>query len=475
MRQMYRTVFTAVLAASATVYAGAAGAETLTADRAVKIALQRSSQAIAARAGELEARGGLYSAYSQMLPQITGNWNRSATRTDQQGGSQLFGAFVSPIANVNSRSYSNDLSLSGSWSVLNLSAIRGLSSGRASLQSSKMQSRAARNDVALATRRQFYEVVKAIQLAGVADSALRQARNDERRVRALFEVGSVSRSDILKAQVATAQSQLDSLSARQNVVVQRVALADQIGLPEPALGDIDTLLTAEVHQYDEGALVSEASRDRPDLLAAEASLNAANAALSSARLARLPYLSVSGSAEFSPFSSFTRKQFGTFPITEPFLNPDSSIGSRVVGYETDPETSGRSTIDRIYRGTVAINWDIFSGFATDARIASARANVLRALDARDALRRNLEAEVHQSLLDYRRALESREVTIRALDAAAENLNLIQQKYNVGSATILELVDARVNLQRAQSDHVSALAGIRVAEAAIDRVRGRGAD
>ena len=53
----------------------------------------------------------------------------------------------------------------------------------------------------------------------------------------------------------------------------------------------------------------------------------------------------------------------------------------------------------------------------------------------------------------------------------ENLNLTQQKYNVGSATILDLIDAQVQLARARSDEVSAEAAIRVAEAVVDRVRG----
>ena len=62
---------------------------------------------------------------------------------------------------------------------------------------------------------------------------------------------------------------------------------------------------------------------------------------------------------------------------------------------------------------------------------------------------------------------------RAVESATENLNLTQQKYNVGSATILELIDAEVQLQRARSDAVSALAAMRVAEAFIERVRGSG--
>ena len=80
----------------------------------------------------------------------------------------------------------------------------------------------------------------------------------------------------------------------------------------------------------------------------------------------------------------------------------------------------------------------------------------------------------QAVLGYQEAVE-RDVARRALESAAENLNLTQQKYNVGSATILELIDAEVQLQRARSDVVSALAAIRVAEAQIERVRGRGSE
>ena len=62
---------------------------------------------------------------------------------------------------------------------------------------------------------------------------------------------------------------------------------------------------------------------------------------------------------------------------------------------------------------------------------------------------------------------------QTLESATENLNLVQQKYNVGSATILDLIDSQVQYNRAQSDLVSALASIRVSEATLERVRGKG--
>jgi outer membrane protein len=66
------------------------------------------------------------------------------------------------------------------------------------------------------------------------------------------------------------------------------------------------------------------------------------------------------------------------------------------------------------------------------------------------------------------------VATSAIESATENLKLTQEKYNVGSATILDLIDAQVQLQRASSQGVTARAAIRVAEATLEHVRGGGA-
>jgi outer membrane protein TolC len=126
------------------------------------------------------------------------------------------------------------------------------------MRSARSRRLATRNDVVLATKRQFYEVVKAVKLADVATGALKLSRDDERRVRALFEVGSVSKSDLLKAQVRTAQSELDSLTADQTVTAQRIVLAQQLGIAESTMGEIDTLLTFQAGTFDEGQVLDEA-------------------------------------------------------------------------------------------------------------------------------------------------------------------------------------------------------------------------
>jgi outer membrane protein TolC len=463
MTMTQRIRFQAVVLACGLTAAAIASAQPLTAERAVELALQHSTQVVNAEADVLGARGSLYGAYSGLLPSVRASLSRSGAWEQESRGSNIFGSLRVPTARNDSERFTTSPSLSGSWSVLDLSSFAGLQAAQSGMKAARYRKSAADHDVVLATKRQFYEVVRVVQLAEVANGALRLARDDERRVRALFEVGSVSRSDLLKAQVRTAQSELDSLTAAQAVTVQRIVLSEQIGIPESELGEVDTVLSVESREFDEAAVLAQASERRPDLIAAEASLRSAQASLRAANFRRLPYITVQGGATLSPKTSFKQTTLDT--TTNLFTGeivPPPSV------------QTGSSESDLDYNASVSINLDLFTGFATESQIASARARMIQARESRDVLRRNLASEVHQAILAHREATERDRVARRALESATENLKLTQQKYNVGSATILELIDAQVQLQRAQSDGVSARVGIRVAEAQIERVSGGGA-
>lgn len=437
-----------------------ASAADLTADEAVRLALQRNAQAISAEASVLDARSGLWGAYAGVLPSVSANYNYTRSVTDPSDRTQTtyFGPVPVDYRTISSSSTTTSPSLTGSWSIFDLGNWSALSSARRGMAASQASRRAVRQDVVLETRRRFYDVVRAWRLSEVAAGALKLARDDERRVRALFEVGSVSKSDLLKARVRTSQSELDSLVSRHAVTNSRISLASYLGVPESEMSPVDTALVAERRVYDAAEVLTEARASRPDLEAAELQVKAAQAGLNAARWQRLPSLGVTASANFpSKSTSETEVAFA-----------DSA------GNFTDRQVQDvENTSDTRYSATLAFRMPVFDGFATDAQIASARARLIRAREGRDALARNLESEVRQALLLHQEAVEREELGRRTLESAAENLNLVQQKYNVGSSTILDLIDAQVQLQRAQSDLVSAQAAIRVADATLDRVRGRG--
>ena len=432
-----------------------AHAQLLTADRAVEIALQNSSQLIGAKASVLDAKSGVYSGYSGVLPHLNASVTRFNTRTDNQVGPRNLGGGLTQTLSSDFEAHGTTPTVSGQWNVLNLSSITGLMSARQSLKTANLLHSSVRQDVVLATRRQFYEVVRAVQLAGVSGEALKLARDDARRVNALFQVGSVSKSDLLRAQTRSAQAELDSIVASHAVVTQRISLAELIGLAEAQMGEVDTVLTVEPRTYDEPALLVEAAKNRPDLQAAETEIKAAKSEKSSARFSRFPFLSVGGSVDLNTSVHQTST-----------IDPPGIPGLISPGVQ-----GGGSTTDRVASGQIALNWEFFDGTQADARSAAANARFLRAQDNLTVLKRNLESEVRQAVLTYNEVTEGLRVAESALASATEQAKLVQQKYNVGSATILDLIDAQVQLVRAKSDRVSALAAIRVAEANIERVRG----
>ena len=449
----------AAATATTTAPAPAASASAMTADEAVKIALQKSGDIVRSDASVLNARSGLWGAYSGVLPSITLEGSRGGFNTRESRGTTFVGSARVPNVADDQVGYEGSWGLTGSWAVLSPSGLVGLSSARAGMKAANLAHKSSRADVTLATKRQFYTTVKSMHLAVVQARALKLARDYERRVRALFEVGSVSKSDLLKAQVATASAELDSTLADHDVITQRLLLASQLGIPQEQLGDVDSTLSNVHETLDASGVLEEARKNRPDILAAEASMKSAELALRSAHWERLPSVVLQGS--YTPNSvSSSNFTAGRFDITT-----GAFLGTQ--------HTDVGSTTKDDYRGSVAVSMPIFDGFATDSRVALARSQLLNAKETHDALLRNLESEVRQSLLSYQEATEREALARRAMESASENLNLVQQKYNVGSATILDLIDAQVQLQRAASELVSALADIRVAEALVDRVRGKG--
>jgi outer membrane protein len=421
----------------------------LTVEDAVKVALEKSSQMIFAEAAIKDAKGGVQSGYGGVIPTLSLSYQRSDSRNYHTAESQYIGGAPRPNPLYDGESRSTVPSVTVGWGILDLSNWASLSAAKKGMEASKLSRNAARADVALATRRQFYLVVQSIKLADVAQRALKLSRDDERRVKAMFEVGSVSKSDLLKAQVRTAQSELDSITSGHAITVQRVSLATQMGIRESELGEVDTLLVATEQSYDEKALLAEAELNRPDLMAARADMKSAEASFKAARMARLPYITAGGQFFFNTSSKNTNTAVGS-PTSDSFTN------------ETEQQLTAR----------LSLNWDLFNLAAIDSRISSAHARMDRARDNYNVLARNLESEVHQQLLAYNEATEGNKVAQRGLESALENMKLTREKYNVGSSTILDLIDAQVQLETAASNLVKALAAIRVAEAQINRVRGK---
>ena len=84
-----RTLLTATAVFTLIVSHASAARAAMTVEDAVRLALQKNSRVVNSQATVLDAKSGAYSAWSGVLPRVTGSLTRFQSKTDNQVGRRL--------------------------------------------------------------------------------------------------------------------------------------------------------------------------------------------------------------------------------------------------------------------------------------------------------------------------------------------------------------------------------------------------
>ncbi len=401
---------------------------TITVDEAVKRALERNHDILAARENIEAAEGQKKQALQRYLPGV------DASMRYQKGFDSSFLVEVNGQQVLTDEAYIVNYGLR--QTIVDWSAFKSIQAAGNNVSANKYDYAQGRADLVLAAKQQYYALLRAQLLAEVADSALVVSEQELKRVESLFELGMVARGDVLKAKVRVSQSKLDVITSRNTVVLERASLARLVGQdPNDDLAAARDI-TPTPAAVDSAAVYNEALANRSDLKAAEAALAAANASVGAAKAGYYPTLD--GGLSYSH-------------------------------QDVDPTLNGI----RQRNANLTLNVPIFSAlYGTKGSIQQNQAVANQQRYAYDKKRLDVQVEVRNSVSTALQANEGLTVAIDQVESAREDLKLSQEKYNVGSGTILDLIDAQVALQRARSNYVNALTLVRIAEASLERVRGR---
>lgn len=258
---------------------------------------------------------------------------------------------------------------------------------------------------------------------------------------ARYQAGRATPADRLQAQTAASQATLSRIRAEGDVNSARGVLSNVIGLPAdqpveilpPQEIGLDARSETEfVRRIAE--LVDEARRNRPDLAAVEAQVNAARAGIDAARSNGLPALSL----------------YATGGDTHHSVS--SPVRNSVIG--------------------LSLNIPLFSGFGNTYQIRSAEAQ----LDAKLAQRDKLALQVS---LDVWRAYQAMLTEIQAvraagdlLESATQSEKVAQGRYRAGVGGILDLLNAQSALAAARQQHIQELYNWRLARVTLAQAMGR---
>lgn len=241
--------------------------------------------------------------------------------------------------------------------------------------------------------------------------------------------------DVTRARARLAMLQAQLISDRNEVAHARLALSDALGTPpEQPIVLTDSLgAAAAAEGVTDEAAVAVAVAQRRDLQAFDARLHAAALSARAIRAERYPSLQLAGD------EGFIGKSWNHLLNT--------------------------------YTVNLQVSVPVFQGFALRARQQEQSA-VMRELEARrEDLRRLIERQVRDALLDQRSAQEQVAAARASVDLAEQLVQQARERVTAGVAGNSDLVEASLVLSSARSVYIDALAGSAIADVALARAQG----
>ena len=121
---------------------------------------------------------------------------------------------------------------------------------------------------------------------------------------------------------------------------------------------------------------------------------------------------------------------------------------------------------------VSGSYNVFDGFNRDQGIARAENQERVAFVQEEDARRMVRAQVDGALFALRTSEQAIDLAIQAREVATEDLRVVQQRYDLSAATILDLITSQIAVVEAESGLVTARYDYAVARAQLEAILGR---
>lgn len=391
------------------------------------------ARAIQVQPATVQARGALRSAdaqqrsaYGAFLPSV--NATSSASTSSFEGQNQLDGRTTKSL----SMGLSANLDL---WTGFRRGA--DIAAANAADRSADAGLVNARFQVTLQATQAYLDALAARQTVEVRVTSVRRAQEQLKVSVAKLRAGSATRSDSLRSEVNLGNARVQLINAEIQQATAEASLGRLVG----AGGRVEAIddSTAYAPQpVDTTGLRAEAHTQAPQILSAEANLASARAGVRSAYSAYSPTLSLSGNLGKSGSAAT--------------VDSLSLFNSRQV--------------------SLSLNWPLFNRFSRERTVVTQQVAADNASAVAAEADRQVDAGVTQRLAELSAARLRIEITRSSGQAAREDIRVINERYRLGAATIVDLLTSQEALTQAEVDAVNARFDYLRAKAQIEALIGR---
>jgi outer membrane protein TolC len=433
MKRALADVLILVLAAVTGCQVGAAQEPTpyrLTLRDAIQKGLQANLSVLVAGTRAEEAEGTRIRRLSAaLLPRVSGeSYANLQNRNLQAFGISAPGlpAIVGPFSNYDFRFY-------GQQNILDLTSYRSWKASERALDASKMDYQDARDLIIRSVVTLYLNGQSAQARVEAAESRVTDSTTLYRLAKDKHDAGTATGVDVLRAQVELANDKQALLVAQNQYKQALLALSRNLGMSPAA-----PLELAEPLRYEPGT--------QPQ----------AEGIVGSALLSRPDYLSLASQRQelVEQQRASRARYFPKFSINGNYGELGRSIGG-VLGTGLIQGQMDITLFDRDRSGEAQ----------------ELRSRLKRIDDEIDDLRRGIEVEIREALLNLESAANQVAVAKEGQDLAQRELEMAQDRFQAGTTNNVEVITAQDELARAQENYILAVSSHVDAKFALARAAG----
>jgi outer membrane protein len=417
----------------------------LSLEQAVARAREHNPDLLAQRNDVQVADAGVAAAVSEFLPTISTGVNFGWTASGERRSGSVVLAQQPSV-------YSSSFAVSMGYTV---SGARLYATRAARQERQAVGARVAGREAELASEvTQRY--VAALQAAEQVDLAAREvARANEHlaSARDRLAAGQITALEVRRAEVQVGRAEIRGVRAASAYATSLLGLGRAMGgRVDPAVR-LSTRPQVFEPRWDAPDLVSRALARNASLAVAAASVSSAATRVRVARAGYYPTLSLSvgmtGWKQLSDEDALVRQRLGAGaqdPAVEERVRREVREQNR--GF---PFAYNRQPL----AAALSLQFPVFQGLGRAQQVRQARA---AAEDARLQLRSEelrVEEEVTTALLDIRAAFDAAAVAARVRDTADEELAMARERFRLGLANSLAVLDAQGHLSEAEQEQSTA--------------------
>lgn len=405
------------------------GSQILTLEECVRIALENQPAIGASQGAIITAESEYTQVLSSRFPQVQLEAGAYLTNTPLQSGSVI--APTPTLETTQRWNFIPNIRMTIKQPIYDFGRTeKALDSKRKLIKASEMALESTEEDVIFNVHAAYYNYVLAQQIVRINEDRVAQSNKHLERAKGFFAVGKLPESEVSKAELEVANSELQLIDAKGKSRLAKVSLNSAMGITEISDDPTDYMTAKDMAYEPFNANLQEAINGalgtRKEVKSSELKIQAWRSALSAAKSQYFPIITASG---------------GTGPY---------------IIQKVDESGLTNNKFKMGYNIGVNFAFPIFQGLSVRAEIAEAQGGIRIATSQSNVTKQKIVQDVQEKYFSVKVAEERYKASEKIIIQSEKNLKLAEGRFETGVGSAIEVTDANFSLANAKIDRTTAL-------------------